>query len=110
MFDEWGTFHEQLDQAREWYVGAARHLARRYPWDILALQLHIQDGINHIIARDICPEDAGYTRAKAEKAWEQIEAAYVASDRIVAEVVEACADPGTVVCVVSDHGALPTFR
>jgi predicted AlkP superfamily phosphohydrolase/phosphomutase len=109
-FDEWGTFHEQLDQAREWYVGAARHLTRRYPWDILAVQLHIQDGINHIIARDICPDDPGYTPARAAKAWEQIEAAYVTSDRVVAELLEACADPETLVCVVSDHGAIPTFR
>ncbi len=109
-FDEWSTFHEQLDQARAWYVGAARHLTRRYPWDILAVQLHIQDGINHIVARDICPEDAGYTQAKASRAWAQLEAAYTCSDRIVAELVEACADETTVVCVVSDHGALPTFR
>ena len=76
----------------------------------LAVQLHIQDGINHIIARDICPEDAGYTPAKAATAWDQIEAAYVTSDRIVGELVAACADAETVVCVVSDHGALPTFR
>jgi predicted AlkP superfamily phosphohydrolase/phosphomutase len=110
VFDEWGTFHEQLDQAREWYVGAARHLARRYPWDILAVQLHIQDGINHIIARDICPEDPGYTPEKAAHAWEQIHAAYGASDRLVGELLAACADSDTVVCVVSDHGALPTFR
>jgi predicted AlkP superfamily phosphohydrolase/phosphomutase len=109
-FDEWGTFHEQLDQAREWYVGAARHLARRHPWDILAVQLHIQDGINHLVARDICPEDAGYTRANASRAWAQLEAAYTCSDRIVAELLKACADETTVVCVVSDHGALPTFR
>ncbi len=110
VFDEWQTFHEQLDQARAWYVGAARHLTGRHPWDILGVQLHIQDGINHIVARDICPEDTGYTPAKAVTAWEQIEAAYVASDRIVGELVEACADAETVVCVVSDHGALPTFR
>ncbi|MBI3456599.1 MAG: alkaline phosphatase family protein [Candidatus Rokubacteria bacterium] len=110
VFDEWGTYHEQLDQAREWYVGAARHLTRRYPWEILAVQLHIQDGINHIVARDICPEAPGYTPEKAAKAWAQIEAAYTTSDRLVGEVIEACADADTLVCVVSDHGALPTFR
>jgi predicted AlkP superfamily phosphohydrolase/phosphomutase len=109
-FDEWDTFQEQLDQARAWYVGAARHLARRYPWDILAVQLHIQDGINHILARDICREDAGYSPERAARAWAQFEAAYRVSDRIVAELMEAVADAGTVVCVVSDHGALPTFR
>ncbi|MGH7322546.1 MAG: alkaline phosphatase family protein [Candidatus Rokuibacteriota bacterium] len=110
VFDEWDTFHEQLDQARAWYVGAATHLTRRYPWDILAVQLHIQDGINHIIARDTCPEDVGYTAARAATAWAQIEAAYVASDRLVGELTEACGNRDTVVCVVSDHGALPTFR
>jgi hypothetical protein len=94
----------------EWYVGAARHLTRAYPWDLLAVQLHIQDGINHIIARDICPEDPTYSPAKEAVAWEQIEAAYVTSDRLVGELIEACADDETVVCVVSDHGALPTFR
>lgn len=109
-FDEWDTFREQLDQVREWYVGAARHLARRYPWDILAAQVHIQDGINHILARDICPEAPGYDPARSARAWEVIETAYAASDRIVAGILEGCADAETVVCVVSDHGAIPTFR
>lgn len=110
VLDEWETYRDQLDQAREWYVAAARHLTTTRPWDILALQLHLQDGINHVLARDICEEDPAYTPAKAAAAWKQFEHTYVTLDRLVGEVIDACADNDTVVCVVSDHGAMPTLR
>ncbi len=110
MLDEWGTYYEQLDRAIDWYVGAAEHLTGKYDWDILAVQLHIQDGINHVLARDITPEDPDYNEQTAAKAWKVYEAAYAASDRLLARLIEDCADEDTVICVVSDHGALPTLR
>lgn len=110
LLDDWKTYEEQLAQMGRWYVDAARYLTGRYPWDVLAIQWHTQDGINHVLARDIMEEEPTYTPEGAAKAWQSFEACYVACDRLVAGIIEACADDETVVCVVSDHGALPTFR
>lgn len=110
LLDDWVTYEEQLAQMGRWYVDAARYLTQNYPWDVLAIQWHTQDGINHVLARDIMEEEPTYTPEGAAKAWRSFEACYTACDRLVAGVMEACADDETVVCVVSDHGALPTFR
>ncbi|MCL5109383.1 MAG: alkaline phosphatase family protein [Chloroflexi bacterium] len=110
VLDDWQTYKEQLAWTREWYVQAARYLTQKEPWDVLAIQWHTQDGINHVLARDIMEDEAEYQPAKAAKAWPAFEACYVACDQLVAGLLEAAADDETIVCVVSDHGALPTFR
>ena len=110
VLDEWDTYAEQLTQMSDWYVGAARHLTQTRPWDVLAVQWHTQDGINHVVARDIMEEEPTYTVERAAKAWRVLETCYMACDRLVAGLLETCADDETVVCVVSDHGAVPTSR
>ncbi|MHB1416379.1 MAG: alkaline phosphatase family protein [Chloroflexota bacterium] len=110
VLDEWETYREQLVQMREWYVGAARYLTQRRPWDVLALQWHTQDGINHVLARDIMEQEATYTPEGAAKAWRNFQTCYEECDNLVAGLIEACADEDTVICVVSDHGAVPTFH
>jgi len=108
--DEWETYAEQLEQACQWYVRAAGYLTTNYPWDILALQLHSQDGINHVLAREICPEAPEYTPERAAQAWSVFEASYRAIDRMVGGILERCADEDTLVVVLSDHGAIPTLK
>lgn len=110
LFDDWDTYRESLYQSVDWYADAAKHLTSTRDWDLLAVQLHIQDGINHTLARDITPEDWDYDEEAAARAWTSYEAAYVASDRLLGRLIAECGDENTVVCVVSDHGALPTLR
>ncbi|MHB1132701.1 MAG: alkaline phosphatase family protein [Chloroflexota bacterium] len=110
VLDDWETYKDQLAWTREWYVNTAKYLTQRGDWDVLAIQWHTQDGINHVLARDIMPEEETYTPEGEAKAWRAFESCYVACDQMLAGLLESVADKETVFCVVSDHGALPTFR
>jgi arylsulfatase A-like enzyme len=101
---------KQVEEACQWYVRAARYLTEHYPWDVLAVQLHVQDGINHVLAREVCPEAPEYTLERSARAWASFEASYKAVDRMVDGILKQCADEQTLVVVLSDHGAIPTLR
>jgi hypothetical protein len=52
--NDWDTYYELLDESVRWYIDASDYLVRKnLDWDFMAVQLHIHDGINHVIAREI---------------------------------------------------------
>lgn len=97
------------DQARG-LAFTADNLAHRYPWDLLMVQVHAPDGLNHEALNQLSPRWKRYDPAGAQRAWARFRAEYAVLDRMVGEIVASCAGPDTVVVVVSDHGALPTTR
>jgi predicted AlkP superfamily phosphohydrolase/phosphomutase len=97
------------DQARGISL-ATRYLAAHYPWDLLMVQIHAPDGLNHEALNGICPLWSQYDPDAAEGYWDRFRAEYGVLDTMVGEIIEACADDDTLVMVVSDHAAIPTTR
>jgi len=111
--NDWEPYFELLDEQIDWYVGAAKKLVQKTPnWDFMAVQIHTQDGINHVIARQVTPKgiNSSDNSEYDESYWEIFEKNYAATDRLIGELVKNCADKNTVVAVVSDHGGIPTFK
>lgn len=88
----------------------AKYLANKYPWDLLFIQLHAPDGLNHQKLNEICPQWKEYVPEEADKAWKEFHSQYAVFDKFLGDVVCDCADKNTMVVVVSDHSAVPTFR
>lgn len=91
----------------DWMVKACDYLTHHYDWDLLAVQLHVQDYINHYCLSHIEPGFPGFNEKEAERCWKIFERTYQLTDELVGGIVEKCADENTVVIVLSDHGALP---
>jgi len=97
------------DQARGLAL-ATNYLARHYPWELLMVQVHAPDGLNHQALNGISPHWSRYDPAEAGRYWDRFRAEYHVLDRMVGEIVKKCADEDTLVIVVSDHAAIPTTR
>jgi predicted AlkP superfamily phosphohydrolase/phosphomutase len=108
--DDWDTYFEQLEQQCDWYTRAAEFLQRSGPWDIMAFQIHVQDGINHALAREVFEGSPDYDPRQSRKYWKVFEQSYVSVDRLVARLSEVCRDGNTVIGIVSDHGGIPTVK
>ena len=97
------------DQATSLAI-TAKYLANKYDWDLLFIQLHAPDGLNHQKLNELCPEWKDYNPEEAKKAWEEFRHQYGIFDRLLGEVLNDCADEETLLIIVSDHAAIPTFR
>jgi len=107
--NDWQTYYEQLRFQVDWFVRAADFLTKSYEWDLLFVQIHVQDGINHELLSEVYPGSPTYDPKKAEEVWKIFEKAYQATDEMVGKIVK-CTDNETLVVVVSDHGALPALK
>ncbi|MCL5074354.1 MAG: alkaline phosphatase family protein, partial [Chloroflexi bacterium] len=87
-----------------------RYLAQKYPWDLLFVQIHAPDILNHNALNEVCPDWAFYDPQRAEEAWERFRQEYKVLDAAVGEMLNACVDEETLVIVLSDHAAVPAFR
>jgi hypothetical protein len=108
--DDWDTYFEQLEQQCDWYARAAEFLQQKGPWEIMAFQIHVQDGINHALARAVFPGAVDHDPRQSREYWKVFERSYVSVDRLVARLSAICRDGNTVVGVVSDHGGIPTIK
>jgi hypothetical protein len=97
------------DQARGIAL-ATRYLANHFPWDLLMVQIHAPDGLNHEALNGVCPLWSRYDPHEAEAYWDRFRSEYSVLDCMVGEIVDSCADKETLVLVVSDHAAIPTTR
>jgi predicted AlkP superfamily phosphohydrolase/phosphomutase len=97
------------DQARGIAL-ATNYLAANYSWDLLMVQIHAPDGLNHEALNGLSPHWALYDVTNAETYWERFRSEYHVLDAMVGEILDACADEDTLVIVLSDHSAIPTTR
>ena len=61
------------DQARGLAL-AANYLAEHYPWDLLMVQVHAPDGLNHEALNGVSPHWSRYDPVEAEHYWERFRA------------------------------------
>ena len=97
------------DQARGIAL-ATNYLAEHYPWDLLMVQIHAPDGLNHEALNGVSPHWSRYDPVEAEGYWDRFRSEYHVLDRMVGQIVDSCAGEETLVLVVSDHAAIPTTR
>lgn len=108
--DRWEIFHEQVKFQVDWFVKAAEFLSEKYRWDLLFMQVHVQDAINHELLYRIYEESPDYNKKEADEAWHIFEESYKNVDDLIGRIIQSCADDGTLVAIVSDHGALPALK
>ena len=92
-------------QAR--FIGdCAAHLSKTQDWDAMFIQYHAPDGINHDVL--------GWTEHPDPEKRREADKLMLATHKILFHMVDRirneCADENTVVCVVSDHGSMPTTK
>lgn len=101
------TLVEHAEMQAEWMASAAQYLAVREDWHLFMAQVHIQDSYNHRFLQKLEPLCAGYTKEGEAEAWALFERLYRITDQMIGRIVDACADEGTTVIVLSDHGCFP---
>jgi predicted AlkP superfamily phosphohydrolase/phosphomutase len=100
---------DQLELACRDLSTIANYLAAKEEWDLLFVQVHGHDSPNHDFLAYLMPQHPRYTPELEARVWDVYRRTSIATDNMVGAVVDANADDETVVCVVSDHGACPTF-
>jgi predicted AlkP superfamily phosphohydrolase/phosphomutase len=76
----------------------------------MMVQVHAPDGLNHQIMNGVCPLAPQYDPAKEEETWARFRSEYQVLDRMVGQLREMVDDGETAIIVLSDHGAIPTWK
>lgn len=92
------------------FVKALQYLKKYHNWEVLFSHLHLLDYLSHQILNDIWEQHPDYTPKRGEKGWSVMRDAYHLLDRTISRVIDEFADEKTVICVISDHGAVPSSR
>jgi len=101
-------YYEHVEQQCNYLADVAAYLKRRYRWDILITQIHVQDEICHQMGFDgIDPGSPTYDPDRAEDHWQVLRRIYQITDDWIGRIVEECGDPETLVVLISDHAAIP---
>jgi predicted AlkP superfamily phosphohydrolase/phosphomutase len=79
-------------------------------WDLCYLHFHLMDSVNHRFLTFLAPEFPGYSVDQANAARRQYEEAYTIVDDFTGDLLARCVDDETLVILVSDHAAVPTWR
>lgn len=103
-------FLEHTRMQADNYVRLAGYALDRRGCDFTMVKIHVQDALNHWLLNEFVPEWPLYDADVAKTRLAQYEQSYVEVDRMVGDLIERVADENTVVCVASDHGALPITR
>jgi predicted AlkP superfamily phosphohydrolase/phosphomutase len=107
---DWETYLESIDMQIDWQIRAATYLNEHYAPDLLLVQIHTQDGINHQLGRAIDESNPAYDPKDAALAWECFARTYEDVDNLVGGIVDGCATEETLTVVVSDHGCIPVYK
>ncbi len=98
------TALEIMELQRDFIRESTRWVCTREPdWDLLLLQYHEPDGMNHLMLKDL--EDPASPAGRRADAFllQVMQCLY----RMVADIACLCRDGSTYICVVSDHGNIP---
>jgi predicted AlkP superfamily phosphohydrolase/phosphomutase len=89
---------------------AINYVNKKVGWDMCFFHVHHLDSINHKYLGLVYEDSPVYSEAKYEKTWEKIQASYVIVDDMVGNLMENSVDENTIVCFITDHGAIPTWK
>ena len=109
-YGDWETYFECIDMQVDWQIRAAKYLMKKYSPDLLLVQIHTQDAINHQLSRAIDKGNPDYDEEEAKRAWERFARTYEDVDNLVGGIIENCADEKTLIVLLSDHGAVPVYK
>jgi len=79
-------------------------------WRTCFFHVHYLDSVNHKMLAKLHKGSPIYNEEGTEKAENQIKTAYKILDEMVGELLGTCVDEETIVALVSDHGAIPSWR
>jgi predicted AlkP superfamily phosphohydrolase/phosphomutase len=85
-------------------------LKEKVVWDHLFCHHHGFDAFNHGHLNDMWEDHPGYNPDKGETAWRGMRRLYRDTDAMLEKVIARHGADDTVVCVVGDHGCLPTKK
>jgi len=94
---------EIYEQHTEWMIKTIHYLARKYPWDIMALQWHPLDYILHIVWAAIDENHPFHEARKKDVAFKALVETFKLADKLLGEVLE-LVDDQTLLAVIGDHG------
>lgn len=97
------TYVEINEQHDQWLGDAAVTLLKDQDWDLFYMHSHPPDWMYHVIINDMDP-DVTKDAAVRKRAWQAHLRIYQSQDRMIGRILEACGK-GTLVTLVSDHGA-----
>ncbi|MCD6380696.1 MAG: alkaline phosphatase family protein [Candidatus Odinarchaeota archaeon] len=103
------TYFELLKMQMDWFIRALKYFSERYDWDLLMMQLHIFDALNHGLLRYLYEEGPEYSQEMAEKVWKIYEETIKILDHMVGEVLKII-PKDVIFFLISDHGAIPTTK
>jgi predicted AlkP superfamily phosphohydrolase/phosphomutase len=103
-------YTEPIEMNADLLVDQARFLAGKYPWDLLFLQIHSQDGANHNFLARVTPGSPKHNADEADLYWEVFRRSHLAIDHMLGRLLEELVDENTALAAVSDHGAVPTNK
>lgn len=86
------------------------YLKRTKGWRVCFFHFHIFDAVNHRYLKFSYKGSPFYDEAKAEEASKGMELAYKIADDLLKDLLEGCVSEDTLVIVVSDHGAVPSWN
>ncbi len=112
-YDMFGDEGQMLDHSRHQarlFADILAYLRRSMDFAIAYSHFHLLDSVNHRYLGAIWPDHPASTPKARRRAWEIYEHAYGIVDQYVGWIVSDVADEDTVVCIVSDHAALPTWK
>ncbi len=108
-----GSLANLLEQAYKDYkqcVSTMEYLRKKRNWDVFFSHLHLLDYLTHMILNDIWEDHPDYTPERGERSWSIMKEGYRIVDEIVGDIVDRFASDETIVCVISDHGGIPSSR
>ena len=79
-------------------------------WKTCFFHVHYLDSVNHKMLAKLHKDAPIYKEEATEKAETQIKTAYKILDEMVGELLATCVDEETIIALVSDHGAIPSWR
>jgi len=86
-----------------------KYLSENVKWDLFILHWHPFDGVNHVFLGDLYPQMPHYSEERADAAMKIFEATYELFDDLVGKLVRVV-PKDTLIVLVSDHAALPSWK
>lgn len=102
---------ELISQQIDNIADTTRYLANKYPWDLLMVQIHLPDNVQHAMAPYLSPHAEALAPPEAiARAHRFIALAYRQMDRLLGRIMTECKGEGDSLILAGDHGFVPTWR
>ncbi len=99
------TYYELQDYQHQWLAKAAKYLSATKEWDLLYVETHCGDYINHFYMQQFDPDIASEAQIRNATSW--LTRHYQSIDRMLGELMS-LADEDTLVGIISDHAGTPS--